>query len=155
APNWNVGTLCGVPSWVQLVLEKIIERYNLNTIHDIWPNLGVYIHGGVAFEPYRDYIKKMMGKPITFIETYMASEGSFGFKARPVAKGIKLILNAGIFYEFLPFNDENFTDEGQIIGQPKTYLIDEVEVGKPYAVIISTCSGAWRYMIGDVVEFTH
>lgn len=154
APNWNVGTLCGVPSWVQLVLEKIIERYKLKTIHDIWPNLGVYIHGGVAFEPYRDFFKKMMGKPITFIETYMASEGSFGFKARPEAKGIKLILNSGIFFEFLPFNTDNFDDNGNLLGQPKTFLIDEVELKKPYAVVISTCSGAWRYMIGDVIEFT-
>lgn len=155
APNWNVGTLCGVPSWVQLVLEKIIERYKLNNIHDIWPNLGVYIHGGVAFEPYRDFFKKMMGKPVTFIETYMASEGSFGFKARPKAKGIKLILNSGIFYEFLPFNEENFDDDGNIKGTPKTFLIDEVTTGQPYAVILSTCAGAWRYLIGDVVEFTH
>lgn len=155
APNWNVGTLCGVPSWAQIVLERIIKRYNLNNIHEIWPNLEVYIHGGVSFEPYRDFFNKLMGKPITYIETYMASEGSFGFKARPDAQGIKLILNTGIFYEFIPFNTVNFDADGNLIGNPSTFLIDEVDTDTDYAILVSTCSGAWRYMIGDVLRFTN
>lgn len=154
APRWDVGTLCGVPAWAQIVIEKIIETYNLNTIHDIWPNLSVYIHGGVAFEPYRENFKKLFGKPVNFIETYMASEGSFGFQARPNVPGIKLVLNAGIFYEFLPFNTDNFDENGEIKGKPKSYLIDEVSENVEYAIILSTCSGAWRYLIGDVVKFT-
>lgn len=155
APNWNVGILCGVPSWAQIVLERIMQKYQLNHIHELWPNLEVYIHGGVSFEPYKDYFNKMMGRPITYIETYMASEGSFGFKATPEAQGIKLMLNTGVFYEFVPFNTDNFDDDGNLIGNPSTYLIDEVDTETDYALLVSTCSGAWRYMIGDVLRFTN
>ncbi|KAA5534571.1 GH3 auxin-responsive promoter family protein [Taibaiella lutea] len=154
APKWDVGILCGVPAWAQIVLEEIVKKYNLNTIHDMWPNLRIYIHGGVAFEPYRENFKKLMGVPVTYIETYMASEGSFGFQARPGVPGIKLVLNAGIFYEFVPFNSTNFDDNGDMIGKPQSYFIDEVNTEEKYAVVLSTCAGAWRYLIGDVVQFT-
>jgi hypothetical protein len=90
APKWDVGTLCGVPAWAQIVIERIIKQYNLKSIYDIWPNLSVYIHGGVAFEPYKEKFKTLFGKKVAFVETYMASEGSFGFMARPNA-GIKLV----------------------------------------------------------------
>jgi len=83
APHWDVGMVCGVPAWVQIVLERIINQYNLNSIYDIWPNLGIYIHGGVSIEPYKESFKKLFGDKVTYIETYMASEGSFGFQARP------------------------------------------------------------------------
>lgn len=155
APKWDVGTLAGVPAWAQIVLEEIIKTYRLNNIHDIWPNLSVYIHGGVAFEPYRENIQKLMGAPVTFIETYMASEGSFGFQARPGAKGIKLVLNANIFFEFVPFNRYNFEEDGTLKPNAKSCFIDEVEEGQEYAVLLSTCAGAWRYLIGDVVRFTN
>lgn len=156
APNWDVGTLCGVPAWAQIVIQKILEEYNLKNIHEMWPNLRVYIHGGVSFEPYKEWFDKVSGVPLTYIETYMASEGSFGFKARPNAKGIRLMLNTGIFFEFLPFTSENFDVDGNLINpQPKTYLIDEVDTHTQYAVILSTCAGAWRYMIGDVIRFTN
>lgn len=156
APNWDVGTLCGVPSWAQIVIQKILEEYQLEHIHQIWPNLRVYIHGGVAFDPYKEWFAKISGTPLTYIETYMASEGSFGFKARPNAKGIRLMLNTGVFFEFLPFTSENFDSDGNLINnQPHTLLIDEVDTHTQYAVVISTCAGAWRYMIGDVVRFTN
>ena len=113
AKKWDVGTVCGVPAWVQIVFEEIIKYHKLNTIHDIWPNLNIYIHGGVSFEPYKDSFSKLLAKPISFVETYMASEGSFGFKAHPNDSGIKLVLNAGIFYEFVPFNASNFDEEGK------------------------------------------
>ena len=154
APKWDVGTVCGVPAWVQIVFEEIIKYHKVNHIHEIWPNLSLYIHGGVSFEPYRENFKTLLGKPITYIETYMASEGSFGFQSRPNTAGIKLILNNGIFYEFVPFNEENFTDDGEIIQGSKSYLINEVVENKDYAVVLSTCSGAWRYLIGDVIRFT-
>jgi GH3 auxin-responsive promoter len=154
APQWDVGTVCGVPAWVQIVLEKIIEYHGVDNIHEIWPNLSIYIHGGVSVEPYRESFKKLLGRPVTFVETYMASEGSFGFQARPGTKGIKLVLNAGIFYEFVPFNEENFNGEGEIKAYPKAYMINEVVEDVEYAVVISTCAGAWRYLIGDVVKFT-
>ncbi len=154
AKHWDVGIVCGVPAWVQIVLEKVIKHHGANTIHDIWPNLRIYIHGGVSIEPYRESFKKLWGKPVTFIETYMASEGSFGFQARPNA-GIKLVLNAGVFYEFIPFTSDNFNDEGNPKPNPTTYLINEIKEQTEYAVVLSTCSGAWRYIIGDVVKFTN
>ncbi len=154
APKWDVGTVCGVPAWVQIVLERIIAYHKVKNIHEIWPNLSIYIHGGVSFEPYRDAFQKLLGKPIAFIETYMASEGSFGFQARPGEPGIKLVLNNGIFFEFVPFTKENFDDDGVCIDFPKTYTIDEVTEGVEYAVLLSTPAGAWRYLIGDVVRFT-
>ncbi len=153
APKWDVGTLCGVPAWAQIVLDRIIKRYNLKSIHDIWPNLSVYIHGGVAFDPYRENFKRLFGAKVTFVETYMASEGSFGFMARPNA-GIKLVLNTGIFYEFVPFNEQNFDENGEIYPDAKSFLVHEVKENIDYAVVLSTCSGAWRYLIGDVVKFT-
>lgn len=154
AATWDVGIVCGVPAWVQIVLERIIKHYGVNNIHDIWPNLYVYIHGGVSIEPYKESFKKVWGKPVTFIETYMASEGSFGFQARPDG-GIKLVLNSGVFYEFIPFTSDNFDDEGNPKPNPTTYLIEEVEEDVEYAVMLTTCSGAWRYVIGDVIRFTN
>lgn len=154
APEWDVATVCGVPAWVQIVFEEIIKYHKVKDIHEIWPNLAVYIHGGVAFEPYRDSFKKLLGKKISFIETYMASEGSFGFRARPDAEGIKLVLNAGVFFEFVPFTPENFDEDGNPKPNPQTLAIGEVDEQTDYAVMISTCSGAWRYIIGDVIRFT-
>ena len=154
ADQWDVGTICGVPAWVQIVLERVIKHHKVKNIHEIWPNLSVYIHGGVSLEPYRESFKKLWGKKkVTFIETYMASEGSFGFQARPDA-GIKLVLNAGIFFEFIPFNEENFDEEGSPRENPEIYKVSEVQEGVEYAVVLSTCAGAWRYLIGDVVRFT-
>lgn len=155
ARKWDVGTVCGVPAWVQIVMEEVIRYHGVKNIHEIWPNLNVYIHGGVSFEPYRESFKKLLGKQITFIETYMASEGSFGFQARPGGNGIKLVLNTGIFYEFVPFTSDNFDDDGNIKDNPKSVLIHEVDEQTNYAVMISTCAGAWRYIIGDVVRFTN
>ncbi|MBS1783477.1 MAG: GH3 auxin-responsive promoter family protein [Bacteroidetes bacterium] len=155
ARKWDVGTVCGVPAWVQIVFEEIIRYHKVKHIHEIWPNLSVYIHGGVSFEPYRDSFKKLLGREITYIETYMASEGSFGFQARPHVAGIKLVLNNGIFYEFVPFNDQNFDEDGNPRQDAQTVIIDEVDEETEYAVMISTCAGAWRYIIGDVVRFSN
>lgn len=155
ARAWDVGTICGVPAWVQIVLEQIIRYYNAKTIHDIWPNLAIYIHGGVAFDPYRDSFKRLLGKDITYIETYMASEGSFGFQMKPGISGIRLVLNAGIFFEFVPFNAMNFDEDGNPKPTVESYMIHEVNEDTEYAVMLSTCAGAWRYIIGDVVRFTN
>jgi hypothetical protein len=154
ATQWDVGIICGVPAWVQIVLERVIKHYGVSNIHEIWPNLSVYIHGGVSVAPYRESFKKLWGRPVTFIETYMASEGSFGFQAKPGA-GIKLVLNVGIFYEFIPFTADNFDEDGNPLPNPQTYTIGEVQEGVEYAVLMSTCSGAWRYLIGDVLRFTN
>ncbi len=153
APTWDVGIVCGVPAWVQIVLERVVKHHGAKNIHDIWPNLHVYIHGGVSIEPYRESFKKLWAEPVIFIETYMASEGSFGFQARPDG-GIKLVLNSGVFFEFIPFTAANFDEEGNPRPNPTTYLVEEVQQDVEYAVMITTCSGAWRYIIGDVIRFT-
>lgn len=155
AKNWDVGTVCGVPAWVQIVFERIIKYHGVNNIHEIWPNLSVYIHGGVAFEPYRRSFKTLLGKPIAFMETYMASEGSFGYQTKPNDPGIKLVLNNGIFFEFIPFTRDNFDEDGNVKGNAKAYIINQVKEDVEYAVVLSTCAGLWRYVIGDVVKFSN
>ncbi len=152
APSWDIGIIVGVPAWLQILMEKIIERYQVATIHDIWPNLRIFVHGGVSFEPYKKGFEKLLKHPLTYIETYLASEGFLAFQALPDRKSMRLVLNNGIFYEFVPFNDHNFDQNGDLIADPETLMIHEVEEGKEYALLISTCSGAWRYMIGDVVK---
>ena len=153
APSWDISFLVGVPAWIQLCMEKVIEHYKLNNIHDIWPNLAFYVHGGVAMEPYKNGFKKLLGKPITYIETYLASEGFLAYQNRQDAIGMKLAINNNIFFEFVPFDDINFDSEGEMIDDPKALMIHEVEEGKDYAILISTNAGAWRYMIGDTIRF--
>jgi hypothetical protein len=153
APTWDIAFLVGVPAWVQLCMEKIIERYDLKNIHEVWPNLAFYVHGGVAMEPYKRGFKKLLGKPITYIETYLASEGFLAYQNRQDAKGLKLAINNNIFFEFVPFDDENFDNEGNMVANPNALMIHEVEEGKDYAILISTNAGTWRYLIGDTVRF--
>ncbi len=156
ARNWDIGIITGVPSWVQLLMEKVISHYQLKTIHDIWPNLQVYAHGGVSFEPYKKSFEKFFAHPVHYIEMYPASEGFIAFQSEPdpPSGGMKLILNNGIFYEFVPFDENNFDANGELIKNPQTFLVNEIEEGKDYAILLTTCAGAWRYLIGDVVRFT-
>ncbi len=152
APNWDIGFIVGVPAWLQLCIEKIIERYNLNNIHELWPNLSFYVHGGVAMEPYKKGFEKLLGKPITYIETYLASEGFLAYQSRQDTRGMQLALNNNIFFEFVPFDDINFDAEGNMAAEPQAYMIHEIEEDKDYAILISTNAGAWRYAIGDTVR---
>lgn len=154
APEWDISIICGVPAWIQIILEKIIERYNLKSIHDIWPNMTIFLHGGVSFEPYRKGFDRLFERPITYIETYLASEGFIAFQGRPDTSSMELVLDNGIFMEFVPFNERNFTSEGHLTENPEILLIDEVKEGVDYALLISTCAGAWRYLIGDTIRFT-
>lgn len=153
APTWDIGALSGIPSWIQLMLERVIEHHNLSTIHDIWPNLSVYATGGIAFEPYQKGFEKLLAKPLVYVDTYLASEGFFAFQNRPDTRAMVLVLNNGIYFEFIPFNEQNFTQEG-VVANPTVLTIGEVEEGQDYALLISTCSGTWRYMIGDTIRFT-
>ncbi|GAB3696096.1 GH3 auxin-responsive promoter family protein [Spirosoma flavus] len=155
AAGWDIGYVVGVPAWIQLLMEKIIARYNVKTIHDIWPNLMVFCHGGVSFEPYRAGFEKLLAHPITYIETYLASEGFIAYQTHPNAEGMQLVLNNGLFFEFIPFNERNFSPDGEITENPETLMIDKVEEGKEYALLLSTCSGAWRYLIGDTIRFVN
>lgn len=154
ARDWDIGIIVGVPAWIQILLEKIIQYHHVKHIHEIWPNLRVYVHGGVSLDPYRKGFEKLLGRPIYYIETYLASEGFLAFQAYPNRRAMRLVLNNGIFYEFVPFEDDNFDDNGEVKPDAKTLLIDEVEEGKEYAILLSTCAGAWRYIIGDVIKFT-
>jgi len=153
APQWDIGFIVGVPAWIQMCIEMVMEKYQLNNIHEIWPNLAFFIHGGVSFEPYKHGFEKLLGKPISYIETYLASEGFIAWQDKQGAKGMKLSFNQHIFFEFVPFDDVNFDANGEMIDQPQTYLIHEIEEGKDYAILISTVAGAWRYLIGDTVRF--
>ena len=152
APNWDIGFIVGVPAWLQLCLEKIIERYQLKNIHEIWPNLAFYVHGGVAMEPYKKGFEKLLGKPITYIETYLASEGFLAYQSRQDTRGMQLALNNNIFFEFVPFDDNNFDSDGNMVDNPEAYMIHEIEENKDYAILISTNAGAWRYAIGDTIR---
>lgn len=154
APKWDIGVIVGVPAWWQILIEKIIAEYKLNNIHEMWPNLSIFVHGGVAFAPYAKGFEKLLGKPITYIETYLASEGFVAFQSRPNTNSMQLALDNGIFMEFVPFRSENFDLEGNLKPDAKTLTIGEVEEGVEYALLLSTCSGAWRYLIGDTIKFT-
>lgn len=154
APDWNINIIVGVPAWIQILMEKILAYHQVSNIHEIWPNLSVYVHGGVSFDPYRKGFERLLGREIYYIETYLASEGFIAFQTKPNHRSMKLVLNNGIFYEFVPFVEENFDENGEIRQNAKTVMVDEVEEGKEYALLLSSCAGAWRYIIGDVIKFT-
>jgi hypothetical protein len=154
AHNWDVGAIVGVPSWFQLVMERLIQKHNLKNIHELWPNLMVFTHGGVAFDPYKKSFEALLGKKLIYLETYLASEGFIAYQSRPNAEGMKLMLGNGIYFEFVPFNDVNFDQDGNPNPHAHALAIDEVEEGKDYAILLSTCAGAYRYVIGDVIRFT-
>lgn len=153
AKDWDIGIIVGVPAWLQILMEKIVNYYGVKTIHDIWPNLKIFVHGGVSFEPYKKGFEKLVAHPLIYMETYLASEGFIAFQAFPDRKSMKLVLNNGIFYEFIPFNSKNFDEDGSIRGNPETYHIGEVEENKEYALLLTTNAGTWRYLIGDVIKF--
>ena len=153
APEWDIGFVVGVPAWIQMCMEMIIERYHLNNIHEMWPNLAFFVHGGVSFEPYKKGFEKLLGKPLIYIETYLASEGFIAYQDRPNTQAMKLVTNEHIFLEFVPFDEKNFDSNGDMIANPEALMIHEVEEGKDYALLISTSAGTWRYLIGDTVKF--
>ncbi|WP_209404102.1 GH3 auxin-responsive promoter family protein [Pseudozobellia sp. WGM2] len=154
AQNWDIGALSGIPSWMELMLQKVIDYHNLNHIHEIWPNLQVYTSGGVAFGPYKKSFNALLGQPITVIDTYLASEGFVAFQARPETSAMQLVTNGGIYFEFVPFKPEYIDQDGSLIDDAPALRLSEVEKDQDYVLIISTVSGAWRYIIGDTIEFT-
>jgi hypothetical protein len=144
----NVTSLAGVPSWTLVLLRKILEKTGKSTIIEVWPNLEVFFHGGVSFAPYRSQFRSIIGSDkIRYMETYNASEGFFGIQDDPNDPHMLLMLDYGVFYEFIPF-EELGSDN------PKALTLNEVETGRNYAMIISTSGGLWRYMIGDTVMFS-
>lgn len=144
----NVTSLAGVPTWTLILLQKMLEETGKKNILEVWPNLEWFAHGAVAFEPYRELFKKLIpSDQMNYQEVYNASEGFFGIQDEPGRKDLLLMLDYGIFYEFLPM--ENWEDE-----HPQALTLDQVALGKNYAVIISTNAGLWRYSLGDTVKFT-
>ena len=154
AADWDIGALSGIPSWIELMLKEVIKKHNLNNIHEIWPNLQVYTSGGVAFGPYEKSFNALMGKPVTVIDTYLASEGFIAFQARPETDAMKLVTDNGIYFEFVPFDPDYILEDGSLAQDAPSLTLSEVEKGQNYVLIISTVSGAWRYLIGDTIEFT-
>ncbi|NND88666.1 MAG: GH3 auxin-responsive promoter family protein, partial [Flavobacteriaceae bacterium] len=144
----NVTSLAGVPSWMLVLLNNVIETTGKNNLFDIWPNLEVYFHGGVSFDPYIDQYNKILPRDdFRYYETYNASEGFFAIQDRNSNKELLLMLDYGIFYEFIPMDQYGSAEE-------KIIPLSEVQVGKNYAIVITTNAGLWRYKIGDTVRFT-
>jgi hypothetical protein len=141
----NVTNISGVPSWTLILLQRILENTGAKNMHEVWPNLEVYMHGGINFNPYRSQFEKLFPNGINYLEIYNASEGSFGIQDQKNSDEMLLMLNYGIFYEFIPAKSMNYQE---------TIPIWEVQTGVSYAIVISTNSGLWRYLIGDTVTFT-
>lgn len=154
AKDWDIGALSGIPSWIELMLQKVIEYHNVENIHEIWPNLQVYTSGGVAFAPYEKSFNKLLAYPITVIDTYLASEGFIAYQERPETDAMKLITNNGIYFEFVPFRPEYINQDGSLKQDAPSITLSDVETNQDYVLLISTVSGAWRYIIGDTIEFT-
>jgi hypothetical protein len=144
----NVTSITGVPSWTLVLLHRVLEKTGAKDIHEIWPDLELFMHGGVSFTPYREQYKQLIpGGKMRYMETYNASEGFFAIQDQKESNEMLLMLDYGIFYEFIPLDE---------LGKehPKAYPIDQVQVDTNYAMVISTNAGLWRYMIGDTVRFT-
>jgi len=143
----NVTSMAGVPTWLMVLMRRILEITGKRTIKEVWPSLELYMHGGVSFVPYREAFSRLIGAPIRYLEMYNASEGFFAAQDDVGAEGMLLLCHHGIFYEFIPAGE--WDQE-----QPRTLQLDEVELGKNYALVISTNGGLWRYLPGDTIQFT-
>jgi hypothetical protein len=146
--NENVISISGVPTWTVVLLQRIMELKDAKDITEVWPNLELFIHGAVAFGPYRDLFKRLIPTPsMHYMETYNASEGFFGIQDQIDSDEMLLMLDYGIYYEFIPLEED--TSE-----HPKTLNLSEVKLDTVYAMVITTNAGLWRYRIGDTVRFT-
>lgn len=143
----NVTSMAGVPTWLIVLLKRILEITGKKTIKEVWPSLELYMHGGVSFVPYKQQFEQLVGGPINYLEMYNASEGFFAAQDDVQAEGMLLMCEHGVFYEFLPI--EEWGKES-----PQTVQLNEVEPGKNYAPVITTNGGLWRYLIGDTIQFT-
>ncbi len=144
----DVRCLAGVPSWFLTLIHKILEKTGKSNLYEVWPNLELFIHGGISFVPYRQQYQELLpDAKMKYMETYNASEGFFGIQDDPSDSSMLLMLDYGVYYEFMPTSETGKTN-------PRTLLLSEVETGVNYALIISTNGGLWRYMIGDTILFT-
>jgi hypothetical protein len=143
----NITSISGVPTWTIVLFRRILEITGKSCISDVWPNLELYLHGGVSFVPYREQMNQLIGKPVNYLEMYNASEGFFAAQDQPGEEGMLLFTDHGIFYEFMPLEEygKKF---------PQTFGLHQVETGKNYAPVITTNGGLWRYIVGDTIQFT-
>jgi len=143
----NITSLWGVSSWFLVLFKKVLERTGKSNLLEVWPNLELFAHGGVNFAPYEQQFRELMpGTQVTFMENYNASEGFFAVQDDPSIDGMLLLLNNGIYYEFIPLDTFNGTAS-------KTLLLEDVELDTDYAIVITTNGGLWRYILGDTVKF--
>lgn len=145
----NITNIAGVPSWTLVLAKKILEKTGKKNLLEVWPNLELFMHGGVSFTPYREQFKQLIPTDkMQYLETYNASEGFFGIEDIPGSSDLLLMLDYGIFYEFMPLSE---------LGKefPKTLQLDDVELNTTYALVISTNGGLWRYILGDTIKFTN
>ncbi|MDO4707228.1 MAG: GH3 auxin-responsive promoter family protein [Porphyromonadaceae bacterium] len=149
----KVGSLSGVPSWMMMLLRRVLQHTGAKTISELWPNLEVFFHGGISFEPYREAYRELIGSSsMRYEETYNASEGFFAIQDDPSERGMLLMLDYGIYYEFIPMDALDGVDESAI--DPSLPIpLWEVEAGRNYAMLITTLGGLYRYLIGDTVQF--
>jgi hypothetical protein len=148
AMDKDITNISGVPSWMLAVLKRVMELKGTDNLAEVWPNLEVFFHGGVAFTPYREQYKQLIRTDkMHYMETYNASEGFFGLQNDPTDPAMMLMIDYGVFYEFLPMDEFDSPN-------PHIVPLTGVEIGKNYAMLISTACGLWRYMIGDTVKFT-
>jgi hypothetical protein len=150
----NVTSISGVPTWTVVLFKRILELTGKKNIHEVWPSLELFLHGGVSFTPYKEQFKKLIGKDIHYLEMYNASEGFFAAQSlsrqsgeHPGDEGMLFFLDHGIFYEFMPVSEYGKKE-------PLTIGLEDIELGKNYALIISTNGGLWRYQLGDTIQFT-
>jgi len=145
----DVVSLSGIPSWMLVLIKAVMQKAGKETLTEVWPNLEVFFHGGVGFEPYRTQYEKLIpSAKMRYMETYNASEGFFGIQDEPADPSLLLMIDYDIFYEFIPL------DKPELNGQTQAIPLEEVKTGENYAMVISTAGGLWRYKIGDTVRFT-
>ena len=146
----DVRILAGVPSWMLVVCKEVLNVTGAKTLNEVWPNLWLYMHGGVGFEPYKKEFERLLNSPnLSYMETYNASEGFFGIQDKLERDDMALLVNHGVFYEFIPITEYDSSNE-----HPSTLQLSHLKIGQDYALVISTYAGLWRYDIGDVIRIT-
>jgi hypothetical protein len=143
----NVTSISGVPTWTLVLIKRILEITGKSNLSEVWPQLELYMHGGVSFTPYREQFNQLMGKKIQYLELYNASEGFFAAQDIPSGEGMLMFADHGIFMEFMPIEEYGKAE-------PRTIGLLDVEIGQNYALVISTNGGLWRYLVGDTIQFT-
>lgn len=147
--NEDVVIIAGVPSWTMVLANRVLEITGKSNLKEVWPNLELFMHGGVSFEPYREHFKKLIPDPsMNYVETYNASEGFFGIQDEVNSDALLLMLDYGIFFEFIPMSDFKGTESTEVVS------LSDVVLDENYAMVISTNAGLWRYILGDTIKFT-